>query len=373
MAEKFNSPAGVYVPTLYGLRGPDRRNEMKPRISQLAIIMFVAPFITHCVPSQDVNNLDLKVRNINNRVVQINKAVGKLNNPEQIDSIQSKQASIGNSVDNLNMDMLQIKGQLEETSHNYQIMQKENKQFKTDINRTIADLADQISLLTDQLNQTNERLVAVQQAGKKTANAAAASSEQAKAALAQAKIAADKAAAAGKAADEAGNKLESYKKSATKAPHLIVPHQKKMTPAEQKKAASAPKSTSKSTTTNTDNVLYDKALNLFRKSNFTESYRTFNKYLKKFPKGKLAPNAQFWMGDCYYSQQEYELAILEYQKVIANFPKHAKAPAALLKQGLAFEKLQDNDTAKIVYKKLLKEYPKSEQMQIAKKRLTAMK
>ena len=69
----------------------------------------------------------------------------------------------------------------------------------------------------------------------------------------------------------------------------------------------------------------------------------------------MAPNARFWLGDCYYSQQEFELSILEYQKVIADYPNHAKAPAALLKQGLAFEKLKDNETAKIVYKKVLDE------------------
>ena len=83
----------------------------------------------------------------------------------------------------------------------------------------------------------------------------------------------------------------------------------------------------------------------------------------------MAPNSRFWLGDCYYNQQEYELAILEYQKVIADYPTDGKAPAALLKQGLAFEKLKDNETAKVVYDKLLKGYPKSDQVETAKKRI----
>ena len=112
---------------------------------------------------------------------------------------------------------------------------------------------------------------------------------------------------------------------------------------------------------------------MFRSGKLNEAYQVFNDYIEKYPGGKMAPNARFWLGDCYYNQQEYELAILEYQKVIADYPTHSKAPAALLKQGLAFEKLKDKETAKIVYGKLLEDYPKSEQVTTARKRIETLK
>ena len=59
--------------------------------------------------------------------------------------------------------------------------------------------------------------------------------------------------------------------------------------------------------------------------------------------------------------------------MIADYPKSNKAPAALFKQGQAFEKLSEKDTAKIVYNKLLADYPKSEQVEMAQKRLKALK
>jgi tol-pal system protein YbgF len=87
----------------------------------------------------------------------------------------------------------------------------------------------------------------------------------------------------------------------------------------------------------------------------------------------MAANARFWLGDSLYNQNEFELAILEYQKVIADFPSSPKAPAALLKQGLSFEKLNEKATAGIVYNKLLNEYSGSEQATTARQRLDSLR
>jgi len=349
---------------------------MKSKFAQLTILLSVVPFLTQCVPSKDVNSLNLRVRSIDNRVVQLNKTVDKLNDPAhagQIGNLERKQASMSNTLDAINMKILQIKGQLEESNHNYQMMQNNNAQLQAELSQKIADLADQLAILTDQFNQTNEQLNAVKQDSLTAGNQAKAAAEQAKAAITQAQMAEEQATAAKQAAMEANKKATSRHASAgsKSAPRKILPSQKKISPHEQKKVTASVKT--KTSAGGEDNKLYDRALGLFRKSKFNESYRVFSSYLDKYPKGKLAANARFWMGDCYYNQQEYELAILEYQKVIADYPKNAKAPAALLKQGLAFEKLKDNDTAKIVYNKLLTEYPKSDQAATAKKRISILK
>ncbi len=114
-------------------------------------------------------------------------------------------------------------------------------------------------------------------------------------------------------------------------------------------------------------TLFDKGLALYREQKYEEACIVLREYLVKEPKGSMAPNAQFLLGNSLFEHREYEYAIIEYQKVVADYPKHDQALAALLKQGLSFERLKDNDTAKLVYQKLLEDFPKSEQARTAKR------
>jgi tol-pal system protein YbgF len=119
--------------------------------------------------------------------------------------------------------------------------------------------------------------------------------------------------------------------------------------------------------------LYQQALDLIKQKNYKDAKKTLSTYIQKHPQGKRVANAYFWMGECEYSLQRFEEAILEYQKVISKYPKSNKVPDSLLKQGIAFAKLGDNESAKIVLNKLIKNYPKSPQVNIAKKQLTRIK
>jgi len=121
-----------------------------------------------------------------------------------------------------------------------------------------------------------------------------------------------------------------------------------------------------------EEALYKKALNLFRQKKYEEAQALFEEYLRRYPRGKRAPNATFWIGECLYKRKLYEEAILQYQKVIDEFPKSGKVPAALLKQGLSFLRLGDTEAAAIVFKKLVRLYPRTEQARIARKYLAKL-
>jgi len=138
----------------------------------------------------------------------------------------------------------------------------------------------------------------------------------------------------------------------------------------------SPKKTSKARTPKKsldEESLYKKALDLYRQKKYEEAQALLEEYLKKYPQGKRAANATFWIGECLYQRKLYEDAILQYQKVIDEFPRSSKVPAALLKQGLAFLRLGDREAAAIVFKKLIKLYPRSEQARIARKYLAKLK
>ena len=313
-------------------------------------LLLASPLLTQCVPSQDVSSLDLRIRNLDNQVFQLGKSVNQMGggsgpgNP--LEQITAKQAELSDRIDRLNSDVLKIKGTIDEKGHQSRTSQSDSDMLKSTLQKKVDDLTQQVAALSDQVNQNTSAL--------KTGQPVTSGSSTSVKALEKAPERPP--------VEKAEAPAESKEKETPPSPGKPKAESKK---AQEDGEAATPGDPGK--------AIYDQGLELFRASKFNEAYRTFSDYISKYPKGKMAPNSRFWLGDCYYNQQEYELAILEYQKVIADYPTDGKAPAALLKQGLAFEKLKDNETAKIVYNKLLKEYPKSDQVETAKKRIESFK
>jgi tol-pal system protein YbgF len=125
--------------------------------------------------------------------------------------------------------------------------------------------------------------------------------------------------------------------------------------------------------TGAGDFLYKDAYETFQRGNMEAARRKFEGYLKQYPNTELSDNAQFWMGETYYQQKDFEKAILEYEKTIAKYPEGDKISAALLKQGLAFLELGDKSNARNLLRRVIDRYPTSEQAEMAKKRLEAIK
>jgi tol-pal system protein YbgF len=131
---------------------------------------------------------------------------------------------------------------------------------------------------------------------------------------------------------------------------------------QQKKVAEAPQ---------TPEGLYQQGLDAMKGGESTKARELLTKFLEQNPKHKLAANAHYWLGETYYSEKNFEQAILEFQEVIRNFPEKEKVPAAMLKQGMAFKELGDGKSSQYIYKKLMEEYPKSEEAKVAREKLRA--
>ncbi len=119
--------------------------------------------------------------------------------------------------------------------------------------------------------------------------------------------------------------------------------------------------------------LYKDAYETYQKGDYEGARRKFEAFLKQYPNTELSDNAQFWIGETYYGKKDYEKAILEYEKAIAKYPEGDKVPAALLKQALAFLELGDKTNGRNLLKRVIERYPQSEQADMAKKRLEAVK
>ncbi len=118
---------------------------------------------------------------------------------------------------------------------------------------------------------------------------------------------------------------------------------------------------------------YEQGIAFFKQGQHKDSIKSFQAYLEKNPKGDLADNAYFWMGENEFKLERYEEAILDYQKLLDGFPNSNKATDAMYKQGLAFMKLGDRVGARIVFQKLVKKYPSSSQAAQAKEQLAKLK
>jgi tol-pal system protein YbgF len=119
--------------------------------------------------------------------------------------------------------------------------------------------------------------------------------------------------------------------------------------------------------------LYKDAYETFQKGALEGARRKFEAFLKQYPNTELSDNAQFWIGETYYLKKDFEKAILEYEKAITKYPEGDKIPAALFKQAFAFLELGDKTNGRNLLKRVIERYPNSEQAQMAKKRLEAIK
>jgi len=119
--------------------------------------------------------------------------------------------------------------------------------------------------------------------------------------------------------------------------------------------------------------LYAVAYQTFKDGHYDKSRTEFKNFLAAYPNTEYAGNAQFWIGECYFFEKNYEQAILEYEKVAKNYPKGDKFPYALLKQGLSFLNLKDKTSAKLILQQVIKDFPNTNQARIARVKLQEIK
>ena len=83
----------------------------------------------------------------------------------------------------------------------------------------------------------------------------------------------------------------------------------------------------------------------------------FRELIQKYPQGKHAPQAHFYLGESAYGRGQREAAVKAYQQVVDKFPKDALVADALYAIGVTSEELKQSQAAGQAYDKFLKEFP----------------
>ena len=90
-------------------------------------------------------------------------------------------------------------------------------------------------------------------------------------------------------------------------------------------------------------AFYQQNYTMLRAGDLKGAFQGFSQFLKYHPQSSLASNAQYWLGECYYGQQQYPQAIREFERVLTYYPTSHKVPAALLKIGYSHLGLQGSE------------------------------
>ena len=121
------------------------------------------------------------------------------------------------------------------------------------------------------------------------------------------------------------------------------------------------------------NSIYQEGLEAFNDKNLSKAEEKFNLVLDKFPQEKLASNAQYWLGEVYYTKKNYAKAAVLFGKGYERYKDGAKGAESLYKLGMSMKSLDKKDEACTAFLSVGKEFPKANSSLIAKARAEADK
>ena len=117
--------------------------------------------------------------------------------------------------------------------------------------------------------------------------------------------------------------------------------------------------------------LYARALRRIRNDQSLADGRSLMQlFLKRYPEDPLAVNAAYWVGETYYAEKAYDMAILQFEDVIQKYGEHPKVASAMLKQAFAFEALGDKGNSRLLLQRVIDRFPLSEEAARAKEKLS---
>ena len=118
---------------------------------------------------------------------------------------------------------------------------------------------------------------------------------------------------------------------------------------------------------------YTKAIRVLRdERNFVKARGLLNGFISEYPTHELADDAQYWIGQSYYQEKNFERAILAFNKVQVDYANGDKAPEALLLEALSFLNIDDRASARELLGQVIAKYPDSNAASTAQKRLESL-
>ncbi|HET6372352.1 MAG TPA: tol-pal system protein YbgF, partial [Candidatus Polarisedimenticolia bacterium] len=110
----------------------------------------------------------------------------------------------------------------------------------------------------------------------------------------------------------------------------------------------------------------------FSKGNYELALLGFTEYLTANPGAPLAEDAQYWTGECLYSQGKFKEAAEAFDRCGARHPGGARAAAAMLKKG--YSQIEGGQASQGIatLQKLIETHPQTDEARLAAERLKTL-
>ena len=106
-----------------------------------------------------------------------------------------------------------------------------------------------------------------------------------------------------------------------------------------------------------EQVAYQKAFDLLRELRYDKASEAFRTFITKYPDGRYAHIAQYWLAEASYAQRKFKVAIEDYTKLINTYAASPKRAEAMLKIGYSYYELKDYPNAQAILEQLIGSYP----------------
>ncbi len=104
---------------------------------------------------------------------------------------------------------------------------------------------------------------------------------------------------------------------------------------------------------------YDLAYGLILRRDYVGAQKAFREFLDIYGDTSLAGNAQYWLGESYYSRRQYRQAADAFLAGYTKYAKSGKAPGSLLKLGMTLFKLRQKEAGCASLAELSRKFPRA--------------
>jgi tol-pal system protein YbgF len=118
-----------------------------------------------------------------------------------------------------------------------------------------------------------------------------------------------------------------------------------------------------------EQAVYNQAFDALKAGSYSVAIGGFKDFIAHYPASPLAENAQYWLGEAYYVNHDYDPAATAFRTVLKKWPDSRKAPDALLKLGFTQYAQAQYPAARATLTDVTRRYPGTDAAKLATERL----
>jgi tol-pal system protein YbgF len=119
----------------------------------------------------------------------------------------------------------------------------------------------------------------------------------------------------------------------------------------------------------TEQAVYNQSYDALKAGSYSIAITGFKDFLSNYPQSPLAENAQYWLGEAYYVNHDYDPAAEAFRAALKKWPDGRKAADALLKLGFTQFEQKQFTAARSTLTAVTQKYPGTDDARFASEKL----